>query len=590
MARTRGRRPASPPEPTSEPRAATGPTDPGGHANGSARAAAGSGGRPPAAGGVPSALPRAAARTPSLPGAPGGAGAAGEAGSPGSPGGAGAPGAASPAAPSSGRPPGGPGASPRPDARPASGAGEPSAKSHPPRHAPPPPAGSRRSFRNGLIGGLIGGLLGGVAAWAALTYLVPSNASDEVQALRARVEQLGSAVDRSQGDQQALAELSSRVQALQQASPAAGGDLAARVEALEKARAAGSDQTQGGPGLAALTKRLDALEHGAGAAEGSAPTAGLDDLRTRLTALEGQVSSLATDVAGAGDARTGDVASLEALQSRLGAIESRLPEADAAAHRIDALSARVDSLEPTGAKVGQLAGDVDQIKQQSAAAQSRLDGLAAQVQGLGQQLQALGGDVKGVQTGLAETRNRAATADDRRAQAAALALITTQIDAALGQGKPYEAPLRSLTALGDQDAAVRQAATELAPGAASGVPSLAALRQSFAPVADEIVQRERAPEGGSLIDRATSNLMRLVTVRPVGADVAGEDAAARVARAEADLDRGDLAAAVAEVEALKGPAAEAAAAWLGDAKARLQATAALASLRAHVTALLSPTD
>ena len=574
MARTRGRRPAGPPEPTLEPRAAT---DPGGHANGSPRATPGQGGRPSPAGGAPSPLPRTAAGTPNLPGAPGGAGAAGEAGSPGSPGGAGAPRAGSPAAPSSGRPPDAPGTSPRPDPRPdprpSSGAGEPSAKSHPPRHAPPPPAASRRSFRNGLIGGLIGGIVGGTAAWAALTWLVPPKAGDELQALSARVEQLGSGVDSLQGDHQALTELSSRVQALKQAPPAAG-----------------ADQTQPGPGLAALTRRVDALEHSPSATASSAPNADLDDLRTRLTTLEGQVASLTTDVAGAGDARTGDVASLEALQSRLGAIESRLPEADAAAHRIDALSARVDSLEPTGAKVGQLAGDVQQIKQQSAAVQSRLDGLTAQVQGVDQQLQALQGDVKGVQGGLAETRSRAATANDRRAQAAALALITSQIDAALGPGKPYEAPLRSLTALGDQDPAVHQAAAELAPGAASGVPSLAALRQSFAPVADEIVQRERAPEGGSLIDRATSNLMRLVTVRPVGADVAGEGAAARVARAEADLDRGDLATAVAEVEALDGPAAEAAAGWLSDAKARLQATAALASLRARVTALLQPAD
>ena len=571
MARTRGRRPAGPPEPTSEPRAAA--TGPGGHANGSPRATPGPGGRPSTAGGAGSALTRTAASTPNLPGAPGGAGAAGEAGSPGSPGGAGAPRAASPAAPSSGRPPDAPGTSPRQDTRPSSGAGEPAAKSHPPRHASPPPAASRRSFRNGLIGGLIGGIVGGIAAWAALTWLVPMKAGDELQALSARVEQLGSGVDSLHGDHQALTELSSRVQALEQAPPTAS-----------------SDQTQPGPGLAALTKRVDALEHSAGATGSSAPNADVNDLRTRLTTLEGQVASLTTDVAGAGDARTGDVASLEALQSRLGSIESRLPEADAAARRIDALSARVDSLEPTGAKVGQLAGDIQQIKQQNTAVQSHLNGLTGQVQGVDQQLQALQGDVKGLQSGLAETRNRAATADDRRAQAAALALITSQIDAALGQGKPYEAPLRSLSALGDQDAAVRQAAAELAPGAASGVPSLAALRQSFAPVADEIVQRERAPEGGSLIDRATSNLMRLVTVRPIGADVAGEGAAARVARAEADLDQGDLAAAVTEVEPLKGPAAEAAAAWLSDAKARLQATAALVSLRARVTALLSPAD
>ncbi len=441
-----------------------------------------------------------------------------------------------------------------------------------------------------MIGGLISGLLGGIAAWVALTYLVQPNAVGEFQALRARVEQLGSGVDSMRGDHDALTQLSSRVQALEQAPPAADGDLAARVDALEKARPAGSDQSQPGPGLAALATRLDALEHSVSAAEGSAPNTDLEDLRARLAALEGQLASLATDVAGTGDARTGDVASLEALQSRLGAIESRLPEAAAAAGRIDALGARVDALEPTGAKLAQLTGDVQQIKEQSAAAQSHLDGLTGQIQGLDQRVQALHGDVEGLQSGLAETQGRVAAAVDRHAQAAALALITSQIDAALGQGKPYEAPLRSLTALADQDQAVRQAAAELAPSAATGVPGLAALRQSFATVAGEIVQRERAPEGSGLIDRATSNLLRLVTVRPVGADVAGEGAAARVARAEADLDQGDLAAAVAEVEALTGPAAEAAAAWLSEAKARLQATAALASLRAQVTALLSPSN
>ncbi len=101
------------------------------------------------------------------------------------------------------------------------------------------------------------------------------------------------------------------------------------------------------------------------------------------------------------------------------------------------------------------------------------------------------------------------------------------------------------------------------------------------------MQQARAPEGNSLIDQAASNLMRLVTVRPVGADVEGEGAAARVARAEADLEQGDLAAAVAELEALEGPAAAAAAAWLAEAKTRLGATAALARLQAHTTELLT---
>ena len=104
-----------------------------------------------------------------------------------------------------------------------------------------------------------------------------------------------------------------------------------------------------------------------------------------------------------------------------------------------------------------------------------------------------------------------------------------------------------------------QAVEELRPAAASGVPSLAALRSSFDAVANRIVHAAQAPEGDSLLEQAAGNLMSLVTVRPVGADVEGDSAAARVARAEAALDDGDLAAAVAELEALDGAAADAAA-------------------------------
>jgi hypothetical protein len=79
-------------------------------------------------------------------------------------------------------------------------------------------------------------------------------------------------------------------------------------------------------------------------------------------------------------------------------------------------------------------------------------------------------------------------------------------------------------------------------------------------------------------------------VRPVGADVEGEDPAARVARAEAHLATGDLAAAVAELEALEGPAADAAADWLAKAKSRLAATATLDRLHARTTELLTSSD
>jgi hypothetical protein len=118
------------------------------------------------------------------------------------------------------------------------------------------------------------------------------------------------------------------------------------------------------------------------------------------------------------------------------------------------------------------------------------------------------------------------------------------------------------------------------------VQSVAALRQSFAPVANAIVQAANATGGDNLIDRATDNLMRLVTVRPVGDDVRGDGADARVARAEAALDKGDLAGAVSELGQLEGRPAEAAAAWLAQAKARLGADQAVAQLRTQATDLL----
>jgi hypothetical protein len=63
-------------------------------------------------------------------------------------------------------------------------------------------------------------------------------------------------------------------------------------------------------------------------------------------------------------------------------------------------------------------------------------------------------------------------------------------------------------------------------------------------------------------------------------DVVGDDAGARVARAEVRLAEGALAAAVAELEGLSGAPATAAAGWLDDARARLAADQAVAALQA----------
>jgi hypothetical protein len=90
------------------------------------------------------------------------------------------------------------------------------------------------------------------------------------------------------------------------------------------------------------------------------------------------------------------------------------------------------------------------------------------------------------------------------------------------------------------------------------------------------------------MDRAWARLRSVVTVRPVGGDVAGDSPEARLARAEARLDEGDLASAVGELEGLQGTAAEAAAPWLAGARARAAADEAIARLRERALARVLP--
>jgi hypothetical protein len=399
---------------------------------------------------------------------------------------------------------------------------------------------------------VLGGVLGGAAV--VLLVLWYQSSGDELAALRSRVAQVESTVASAAGESGRVEALAERVQALESAS---GGDLASRLDALEAQVGQGATQAQRPGGddsqLAQLEQRLTALESGAGTrAQGDAAT---DE---GAAAMEEAV---------------------KALQDRLTELAARLPED--AQSRLSQIDQRLGAAEQAEARLQQLSGSVDQLTQ-------KLDADDQQSQELAGQLSALSERVSG-----AESKLEAAL--QNRNRATALALIVGQLEAAIEEARPYQSQVQTLTAMTEDgatpgDDAIEQAVKQLEPGAANGVPSIAALRQSFAPVANEIVHAARAPGGDNLIDRATDNLMRLVTVRPVGDDVRGDTAEARVARAEAALDKGDLASAVAELDQLEGRPAEAAAEWLGQAKARLGADQAVAQLRAQATDLLSQSN
>jgi hypothetical protein len=77
-----------------------------------------------------------------------------------------------------------------------------------------------------------------------------------------------------------------------------------------------------------------------------------------------------------------------------------------------------------------------------------------------------------------------------------------------------------------------------------------------------------------------------ISIRRIGADATGEEPGAVLARAEAALNQGDLAAAIKEVETLPAPTRDAFAHWLDDARARVSANDTLSKLESTVLASL----
>ena len=151
------------------------------------------------------------------------------------------------------------------------------------------------------------------------------------------------------------------------------------------------------------------------------------------------------------------------------------------------------------------------------------------------------------------------------------------------------------TALGERAATVRAAQTALDAGQPLGdipggppalsrfgratPPTEAALRLAFPEAADRAVAASRpSTEGETVGQRMWQNARSLVTIRQGDKVLLGAPAAETLGGARARLDAGDLGGAVAALAGLDGPAAEAMAEWRDQARALVDARAALAGL------------
>lgn len=166
------------------------------------------------------------------------------------------------------------------------------------------------------------------------------------------------------------------------------------------------------------------------------------------------------------------------------------------------------------------------------------------------------------------------------AQRARLVALANLRIAAEGSG-PFTAELAAAEALAGGDAAMKDALQSLGDSAKSGLPTTAALAERFdRSVAPAILRSPRDDANASWWQQMRSRIAQLVVIRRIGpGGAAPHDAAeAAVMNADAALSSGDLAAAVAALEALPLNQANAAAPWLARAKQRLTAETTLATL------------
>ncbi|WP_295133926.1 uroporphyrinogen-III synthase [uncultured Reyranella sp.] len=186
--------------------------------------------------------------------------------------------------------------------------------------------------------------------------------------------------------------------------------------------------------------------------------------------------------------------------------------------------------------------------------------------------------------GEASARNAGEQKAMGAARASALIGIAARLSAAVESGLPFVTDLALLTPLAQGDAKLDESTAVLQKYAQTGVASRPALVAEFPAVAKAALADDLADD--SFGERLLGKVRALVSLRRVGNDVEGDGTEAKLARAEAALEAGDLAKAVALVRTLPPQTARATAGWLSRAEANLTAKQATDQISAQAVTLL----
>ncbi len=332
------------------------------------------------------------------------------------------------------------------------------------------------------------------------------------------------------------------------------------------------------PQLSKLTDRINALEAEARGRLSAEKTIsemekerlrlqdGVKSLLARLNEVESAVGNVKEMIAATGVG--GD--SEEARQS-FQRISDRLAELEKRGSVVADLTERMNEIEAGGS------GDADLAIKRAEEANQRLN-------------QA----VSNIESRLTEhEKSRLRSADSpAAAPASAIVLAISQLRKTILSGRPFTKDLEAIQAVSSGDDGIKATLLVLQKHAASGVTTLADLRERFSRTAGSIVAAASEAKGNGWIENVTNRLRSFISIRQIDGSAPEKSVDSLVLRAEDSLKAGDLDGAIKVIDGLgevSGPARKAASDWLEVAQARQSTERAVSSLHVHAVSLIAAT-
>jgi hypothetical protein len=273
---------------------------------------------------------------------------------------------------------------------------------------------------------------------------------------------------------------------------------------------------------------------------------------------------------------------LDGLSARVQKLEGQISRPDKTAE----LAARLDRVEAAGKQMEGTAAEVQKLDRRLSALEAKPATAPVELGDLRQQLDKISTETKTLSGRLDAAEKTMRTQAGADATDTGLLLMLLQIRDAVAAGRPFAAEYDAFAALAHERPDIAAAAAPLAGAAQDGVAGRDVLRQRLDALASEITNAEPAPAAADWQGQAWARMRSLISIRRIAGS--GQSAAeAAVAAAQRALAQGELASAIAKLEALTGAPAEATKPWLQMAHARWTVEQALRHTEQLLTARLA---